>query len=316
MNNNVASETIISFLASKDMLLANNTVRTKVNQVKALNTPQAKALYWIREKKHSLDGISKSICLVPKGFQIASATNTIIEVTNPQLAFIYVFNQFFAPPTPSRQIATTAVLDPSVIVGEEVHIMDHVVIGAEVTIGNRVTIHPNVAIYGHTTIEDNVVIHAGSCIGKEGFGFIRDEEGNFIQFPHIGKVIIQENVEIGANCVIDRGALQDTIIGKDSKIDSLCQIAHNAQIGSHNLMTATATIAGSVTTQNNVYMAPNSSIVNPVEVGEGALIGAGATVKKKVKEKETITCFDSKPIEDIADIVNWIKKKRKDEGKY
>jgi len=139
------------------------------------------------------------------------------------------------------------------------------------------------------------MVRVGSCfkvgtntvIGGEGFGFAKDGD-KWIRMPHIGRVIIGDNVEIGSNCTIDRGCLDNTIIGNGVKIDNMCHIAHSCKIGDNTIITAGVIFSGSVTVGKNVWIAPNSTIKNGITIGDNAFIGIGSNVIKDVPEGATV----------------------------
>lgn len=167
----------------------------------------------------------------------------------------------------------------------EIHPTSYVEEG--VKIGNNVTIHPYSVIYGDTEIGENSIIHANCIIGGRGFGFVKSEE-EWIQFPQMGSVKIGKNVEIGASTIIDKGALDDTIIQDGTKIDKLVTIGHGCQIGKNCIITAGVVISGSVKIGNNVWIAPNVSIREGLSIGDNSFIGIGAIVMKDVESNVKI----------------------------
>ncbi|MCE7743399.1 MAG: UDP-3-O-(3-hydroxymyristoyl)glucosamine N-acyltransferase [Candidatus Heimdallarchaeota archaeon] len=171
------------------------------------------------------------------------------------------------------------------------------VIGENVQLGKDVTLHANVVIYGNTTIGNNVTIHANSVVGKPGFGYAKDEEdGTWVQFPQIGGVIIEDNVNIGSCVVVDKGALEDTVIGEGTKIDNLVHIAHGVKIGKNCLIIACAEISGSVKIGDNVWVAPNVSIRENLKIGSNSLIGISSVIIRDVPADSVIVGNPGKPI--------------------
>jgi len=177
---------------------------------------------------------------------------TLIMVDNPRLWFTRVARHFF-------NIHREYRIHPTAVINHEC-----------VSIGERVIIGPNCSI------------------GFDGFGFDKNKEGIYERFPHVGKVVIGDDVEIGSNTCIDRGALGDTIIGDGTKIDNLVHIAHNVRIGKNCHIVALTCIGGSVTVEDNVYIGIGPSIRNQIKIGEGATIGMGAVVVKDVKSGVTV----------------------------
>jgi UDP-3-O-[3-hydroxymyristoyl] glucosamine N-acyltransferase len=157
-------------------------------------------------------------------------------------------------------------------------------VGIAVTIGNHCRIDANVTIYPGTSLGDRVIVQAGAVLGSEGFGYIRDEQtGRYEQSPQIGRLVIEDDVEIGANSTIDRGALDETRIRRGSKIDNLVHIGHNCQIGENVIIAAQTGLSGSVTIEDNVIMGGQVGIGDHARVEAGAMIGGqGGILPKKV----------------------------------
>ncbi len=224
----------------------------------------------------------------------------------PRKAFAESIALFYQPFRPSPQIHPTAVIDPSVQLGQEVAIGAHVVIEAGVKIGDRVCIYPNVVIYPEVVIGDRTVLHAnctihersqigadciiqsGAVIGAEGFGFVPVPEGWF-KMQQSGYVVIEDQVEVGCNSTIDRPALDTTRIGRGTKIDNLVHIAHGCQIGEHCIMAGQVGLAGAVTVGNRVIMAGQVGIVDHVKIGDGAIASAKAGVHHDVAAGAVVT---------------------------
>ena len=182
---------------------------------------------------------------------------------------------------------------------EEAFIHPTAFIGKNVTIGENVTIHPYVVIYKDTEIGNNVTIHANTVIGKPGYGYVRNAVGKWINFPQISKVIIEDDVEIGSFVAIDRGALEDTIIGEGTKIDNLVHVAHGVKTGKSCMLIACCEVSGSVTLGDNVWVAPNACIRENLTIGDHSLIGLGAVVVKNVPKETIIVGNPGKPLEKV-----------------
>jgi UDP-3-O-[3-hydroxymyristoyl] glucosamine N-acyltransferase len=156
------------------------------------------------------------------------------------------------------------------------------------TVGDNVEIGPNTVVLDNVTIGSNVRIGSNCVIGSPGFGFAKGPNEIYIRVPHIGGVLIGNNVEIGNNVCIDSGTFDATVISDLVKIDNLVHIAHNVTIGERTLVTACAEISGSVTIGSDVWIAPNVSIIQKISIGNGALVGIGSTVTKDVPEGLTV----------------------------
>ena len=170
-------------------------------------------------------------------------------------------------------------------IAKSVYIASNCSIG-DCTIEEGTCIYPNVTIYDGVSIGKNVIIQAGAVIGTDGLGCERKENGELIKFAHLGKVIIEDNVEIGANCQIARGALSDTIIGKGTKINGLSFIAHNCVIGNNVLITGSSMLAGSVNVEDNVTIYSKVIVREQRKIGKGSIIGMGSVVTKNVPAGE------------------------------
>lgn len=221
-----------------------------------------------------------------------------IQVASPFKAFIHLINHFYPSPKPIEGIHPTAVVDETVqlgskisigpfvvieagaVIGDGAIIKSHVFIGRDVKIGKNTVIHPQVTLYDHTEIGDEVIIHASTVIGSDGFGYTIDG-GQHLKVPHIGKVIIEANVEIGANTAIDRATLGATKIGEGTKIDNLVQIAHSVKLGKHNIVCGFTGIAGSSVSGDHVIFAADVGVSDHVRIDDGVILGARAGVPPK-----------------------------------
>jgi UDP-3-O-[3-hydroxymyristoyl] glucosamine N-acyltransferase len=227
----------------------------------------------------------------------------LIRVPNARVAFAKVLPLFFPEPGfaagihPSAiihhtaQIAASAHIGPCCVVGERVRIDKTAVlqannhIGADSHIGEATRLFPGVTIYPHSVIGARVRIHAGSVIGSDGFGYVFDQ-GHHRKVPQVGNVVIHDDVEIGANVTIDRGALGSTVIGKGAKIDNLVQIAHNVVIGEHTIIIAQVGVAGSTKLGQHVILAGQVGIAGHLNIGDHAVVAAQSGVMTHIPEGE------------------------------
>lgn len=216
---------------------------------------------------------------------ITEQCKTLIHVRNPKLALAQIGNHFFVePPKPGKH--KTAIIDDDAQIGKNVTIGAYCVIGKAI-IGDNCVIDSNVRIYDDVEMGKGCVVKAGAVLGGEGFGYECDDDGNKFRFPQIGKLIMGDYVEVGSNTCIDRGALADTVIGDYTKINNLCHIAHNNKIGKNVSITGCVNVSGSNEIDDDVWIAPNSTIRGWVHIGEGATIGMGAVVVKDIPSHET-----------------------------
>lgn len=224
------------------------------------------------------------------------ANKTLIYVPKPRLAFSKAANKFFIKKIfaadihcyPAAGIHITATICSMAEIAESARIGPHCVILGNVKIGENSIIFDNVSIRGEVKIGKNVIVNAGAVIGAEGFGYEPDEDGTLVQFPQIGGVIIEDNVEIGANACIDRGALGDTIICEGAKIDNLVHIAHNAVIGKNCRIICLVGIGGSVEIGDGSFVGISASVKNQKKIGKNAIVGMGAVVTKDVPDNTTV----------------------------
>jgi UDP-3-O-[3-hydroxymyristoyl] glucosamine N-acyltransferase len=195
---------------------------------------------------------------------------------------------------PSAELGNGVAIEARVVVGEDARIGDRTWIGAGCVIGRGVIvgedcrIHPNVTIYPGTRIGNRVVVHAGAVLGSDGFGYVRDPEtGRYEKFPQIGTLEIEDDVEIGANTTIDRGALEVTRIGRGTKIDNLVHIGHNCRVGENVVIAAQAGFSGSIVIEDNVVIGGQVGVGEHVHIEEGVMLGgqAGVLPKKVLRGK-------------------------------
>lgn len=204
---------------------------------------------------------------------------------NPRSAFRLLLQTYFMP-TETRTIARTVLIDPSVKLGKNLSIGEHVVIEAGCTIGDDTTIGHNTVIKSRTHIGNSVQIGSNNVIGGVGFGYEKDEKGDYALIPHVGNVVIENGVEIGNCTCVDRGMLGSTILKENCKIDNLVHIAHGVVVGRNALVIALALVAGSVEIGENAWIAPSSSIIQKVKIGKNATVGMGAVVLRNIGEGE------------------------------
>ncbi len=241
-----------------------------------------------------------------------SATKTVIRVANPRVALARILPCFFPADQPSpgvdatARIAATATVDPSAHVGPHCVVGDRARIGARAVLtgGNHVgadcvvgedsRLFPNVVIYPECQVGRRVRIHAGTVIGADGYGYVFDE-GRHRKVPQVGKVVIQDDVEIGANAAIDRAALGVTLIGAGTKIDNLVHVAHNVTLGRHCLIMGQVGFAGSTQLGDYCVIASQSGIAGHLKLGHQATVGAKSGVMRDVPDKGVVLGIPAAP---------------------
>lgn len=181
-------------------------------------------------------------------------------------------------------IGAFAYLGENVMIGNNVKIFPGTYIGNNVTIGDHTIIHAGVKIYHDCVVGKNVSVHAGTVIGSDGFGYAPQQDGSLKKVPQIGNVIIEDNVEIGANTTIDRATIGSTLIKSGAKLDNLLQIAHNVEVGNNSVIAAQSGVSGSTKIGNNVMIGGQAGIVGHITIADGSKINAQSGVSKSLKK--------------------------------
>ena len=258
--------------------------------------------------------------------QVKKAPRPIIRTENPSVAFARVVSLFFPAQNrrpegihPQAVIAKDATIGKNVaiqaycVIEPEAQIADNTVIyagsyiGPQAKIGKNCLIYPHVSIREKVIIGNGVIIHNGAVIGSDGFGFSK-VQGMHHKIPQIGTVVIEDNVEIGANVTIDRARFDKTVIGRGTKIDNLVQIAHNVVVGENSIIVAQAGVSGSTVIGKNVILAGQAGLVGHIKVGDNAVVAAQAGVTKSVPEGSCVSGYPAKPHQSAKRINACIQK--------
>jgi UDP-3-O-[3-hydroxymyristoyl] glucosamine N-acyltransferase len=280
-----------------------------VTSVSSLQSATSDSLVFVDDPQY-LDAALRSpaAAIIAGDFASATTSKPILISPQPRLTFARAAKLLHDPdrnrvihPTAivpaSAEIGRNVAIGPRAILGEHVKVGDETaigpgsVIGNDVVIGSHCRIDANVTIYPATTLGDRVIVQAGAVLGSEGFGYVRDSEtGHYEQFPQIGRLVIEDDVEIGANSTIDRGALDETRIRRGTKIDNLVHIGHNVQIGEDVVIAAQTGLSGSVTIEDNVVMGGQVGIGDHARVEAGAMLGGqcGILPKKILRGKGVV----------------------------
>lgn len=286
---------------------------TRTTNIASINDADEDSLIFIdanAKNRESLISSTKAnviICNYETYLECNISTKCYIVTENPKLLFAQSVS-YSMDEIDSVNIG----VHPTATIHKNAEIGENVLIGANCSIGDckigaGTIIHPGCHIYDGVAIGKNVIIDSGAVIGAAGFGFVRDKDGVPHRFPQLGGVIIGDDVEIGANTCIDRGALENTIIHKGVKIDNLVQIAHNVEIGKHTYIMGQTAIAGSVKIGSKCWVAP-SYIINKIAIGDNVTIGFGAVVLKSVKNNTTVMGNPAILIENYAKLQYKLRK--------
>ena len=204
-------------------------------------------------------------------------------------------------------IGAYAVLGDGVVIGDHTRIRSGCVIGDGVQIGADCQLYPRVVVYAGTTLADRVTVHAGSVLGADGFGYVLDSAtGAYTQFPQQGKLIVEDDVEIGANTTIDRGALEETRIARGSKIDNLVHIGHNVRIGNNVIIAAQTGISGSSTVGDGAILGGQVGVGEHAEIGPQVILGGGAGVLSQKKMRGAGQVFWGRPAKPLREYLKGL----------
>ena len=281
-----------------------------VSTVSSLKSANSESLVFVDDPKHLHNALDSRAAAVIAG-EFAAKTPSqkpLLICAQPRLAFARAARLLRDSGHLGRSIHPSAIvaaslvgsnvdIGPRAIVGERARIGDDTTIGAGCVIGEGVElgsgcrIDANVTIYPGTTIGNRVVVQAGAVLGSEGFGYVRDSEtGRYEQFPQIGRLVIEDDVEIGANSTIDRGALDETRIRRGTKIDNLVHVGHNVEVGEDVVIAAQTGLSGSAVVENHVIIGGQVGIADHVRIEEGTILGAqsGIPTKKVIRGKGVV----------------------------
>jgi len=237
----------------------------------------------------------------------------VIQTDNPSLAFAKIASYLSdddsgrspgihpkAVIDKKAKIGKNVIIGPCVVIESEAQIGDDTVIlagtfvGHHAKVGKTCLLHPNVTICEYSHVGNKVIIHSGTVVGSDGFGY-ELEKGKHVKIPQIGKVVIEDDVEIGANVTIDRARFDKTVIGRGSKIDNLVQVAHNVVMGENCIVVSQAGISGSTKIERDVTLAGQVGVAGHLTIGEGSIIAARAGVIKSVPPNSKVSGFPAKP---------------------
>lgn len=284
----------------------------EITGVAAIDEAKSGTLSYVEGAKFAswIDSTGASALILPEDEKLQNQATARgiawLTTTEPRLLFAKAIALFYQPYHPSAEIHPTAVIHPTAHIGNGVYIGPHVVISQGVEIGDLAVIHPNVVIYPEVKIGDRTtlhanctihersligadcVIHSGAVIGAEGFGFVPTRTG-WLKMEQSGYTVLEDGVEVGCNTAIDRPAVGETRIGKNTKIDNLVQIGHGSKIGAGCAIAGQAGMAGGVKVGNGVILAGQVGIANQVKIGDRAIASAQSGIHKDVAPGEIVS---------------------------
>ena len=305
----------MNFTASQIAVLVNGNIEgdanASVNSFGKIEEAKSGQLAFLANPKYEdhLYSTQASVIIISESLPLKeSVGSTLIRVPDAYTAFATLLSKYQEMMTQQMlgiqqpsYIAKTAscgenifvgafaYLGENVTIGNNTKIFPGVFVGDDVKIGNGSIIHPGVKIYKECVIGDRVTIHAGTVIGSDGFGFAPQADGSFKKVPQIGNVIVENDVEIGANTTIDRATIGSTIIKAGAKLDNLIQVAHNVEVGNSTVIAAQAGISGSTKIGKGAMIGGQAGVVGHVQIGDGAKINAQSGVSKSIGAGKAVT---------------------------
>jgi UDP-3-O-[3-hydroxymyristoyl] glucosamine N-acyltransferase len=277
--------------------------KAEVAAVSSLESASPDHLVFVDDEKHLAGALKSQAGAIIAG-EFAAAANSdrpLLITDHPKLAFARAarmlgsddgrqHGSIHAVVEASAVLGTGVRVEARAVIGEHAQIKDRArigagsVMGAGVMIGSQCEIYPNVTIYPGTTVGDRVIVHAGAVLGSDGFGYVRDPKtGHYEKFPQVGRLVIEDDVEIGANATVDRGALEETRIRRGAKIDNLVHIGHNCDIGEDVVIAAQTGLSGSIVIESSAVLGGQVGIGEHARIGEGVMLGGqGGVLPNKI----------------------------------
>jgi UDP-3-O-[3-hydroxymyristoyl] glucosamine N-acyltransferase len=267
--------------------------RSKAGALTFCNMKSKEAIRLLKETKASVIICDAEVL----SSKVRYRGKTLVAVDKPRLWFIRAINAFF-PQENKAGIHPTVLIGKNCTIGSDVYIGPYSFVDGGVRIGSRTKIESGVHIHGRVRIGKNVKIKSGCIIGGDGFGYERNSDNVLEKFPHVGGVIIEDDVEIGSCTCVDRGTLSDTVIGRGTKIDNLVHIAHNVVTGKNCAIIAQSMIGGGAKIGEGAWISPTACIRDGIVVGKNSLVGMGAVVTKNVNDGDIVIGVPAKSIKE------------------
>ncbi len=279
--------------------------QTVISGFAALDQAKPGELTFIADRKYApqlVDSKAAAVVVQPED----PVDRPAIRVANPYVAFLTLLNHYFPPQHPDWGLDAKAVVAGDVRVGKDVRIGPYAVVEQGCCLGDRVVVYPgtyigadcvigddcvlyaNVTLYARSELGERVVVHSGAVIGADGFGFYPMADGSYRKIPQVGRVVIGDDVEVGANTCLDRAMLGETVLATGVKLDNLIQIGHNTTVGGHSVMAAQTGLSGSVHIGQGVRMGGQVGIADHTMIGDGATVGAQSGIGQDVESGATV----------------------------
>ena len=290
----------------------------EITDIKKVEEAGASDITFLHNPKYfsQISSTKAGAVIVPNNFEISDEIKNksvnLLKTEDPYSAFLIVLKKFypiervvelgiakFVSIDPSVQYGENIAIDSMVTIkndttiGNDVQISSNVSIGRNVSIGNNVIIYSNCSIRDNSVLGDNVIIQNGAVIGSDGFGFT-PQTGKFDKIPQVGNVILENDVEIGANTVVDRATMGSTIVRRGTKLDNLIQVAHNVEIGNDTVIAAQTGISGSTKIGSNCMIGGQVGFVGHIKISDRTMVGAQAGVTRGTKEGAVITGYPAR----------------------
>jgi UDP-3-O-[3-hydroxymyristoyl] glucosamine N-acyltransferase len=287
---------------------------TPISALTTLSHPNPRALSFVTNDKMAKAAANVQIAALLVHRHLPDLAIPQIVIDNPMLGVARVAQKFFVRTPPPRGIAEQVIQGADVRIGADPSIWPFVTLGDRVTIGSRVTLYPGVFIGSDSTVGDDcilypnvvvregcslgarVVVHSGTVIGADGFGYVQ-HQGRHHKIPQLGGVVIEDDVELGANVTIDRATFGRTLVKQGTKVDNLVQIAHNVTVGEHCILVAQVGIAGSTTIGRHVMIGGQAGLADHLTIGDQVMIAAKAGVNRSVESNQVVGGIPAMPRE-------------------